>query len=116
MMNSKPNIEDLLRKPMWQMTGQEYVDLHAYACACLPNMGGSAKAPLVTHLKGVHAVADYCNCSDSQVAKLLREGVLDSAIVSRIGKSIVFDGDEARRCADEYLTQQRILRRNKKNK
>lgn len=115
-MNSKPNIEELLRKPMWQMTGQEYVDLHAYACACLPNMGGSATAPLVTHLKGVHAVAEYCNCSDSQVAKLLREGVLGSAIVSRIGKTIVFDGDEARRCANEYQMKQRASRCEKKNR
>lgn len=102
-----------MQKPLWQMSGEEYVALHAYACAI--NMTGP-EASQVTRIKGVSALAEYCACSPSQIAKLLREGVLDSAIFTRIGKSIVFDGDEARRCADEYLTQQRILRRNKKNK
>ena len=95
------------------MTGDEYVALHAYACSI--NMEGRAEASQVTRVKGVHAVAEYCECSDSQIAKLLREGVLDSAIISRIGRSIVFNGDEARRCAHAYMEQQRSLRRDKKN-
>ena len=94
------------------MSGEEYVALHAYACAI--NMTGP-EASQVTRLKGVQAVAEYCACSDSQIAKLLREGVLDTAILSRIGKSIIFDGDEARRCANEYQDQQRALRRAKNN-
>ena len=107
------DINGLLEKPLWQLTGSDYVALHAYACSV--NTAGP-EASQVTRVMGVQAVAEYCACSPSQIAKLLREGVLDSAIFTRIGKSIVFDGDEARRCADEYLTQQRILRRKKKNK
>ena len=49
-------------------------------------------------------------CCDSLVYKLRREGVLDEAIISRIGKKIVFDGDVARRCANEYQEQQRAQR------
>lgn len=94
------------------MTGSEYVTLHAYACTTISSDGAHA----VTQVKGVHAVAEYCACSDSQIAKLLREGVLDSAIVSRIGKSIVFDGDKARSLANDYQMQQRTSRQNlKKN-
>ena len=96
------------------MTGEEYVALHAYACAT--NSTDSSVAAAVTRIKGVHAVAEYCDCSDSQIAKLLREGVLAPAILSRIGKSIVFDGDEARRCANEYQMQQRASRRGNANK
>lgn len=110
-MNRKSSVIDLLNKPLWQMTGEEYVALHAYACSI--NMDSRASVP-VTHIKGVHAVAEFCACSDSQIAKLLREGVLDSAIVSRIGKSIVFDGDEVRRCANEYQEQQRVIRKAEK--
>ena len=112
-MDMEPKITDLLLKPICMMTGEEYVALHAYACSI--NMEGRAEASQVTRVKGVHAVAEYCECSDSQIAKLLREGVLDSAIFSRIGRSIVFDGDEARRCAHAYMEKQRALRREKKN-
>ena len=107
-------IKELLKKPLWQMVGEEYVALHTYACSI--NMEGRALASQVTRVKGVHAVAEYCDCSPSQIAKLLREGVLDSAIVSRIGKSIVFDGEVALRCAAEYQEQQRTNRKNTANK
>lgn len=94
----------LLDKPLWQMTGSEYVALHAYACSV--NSAGR-EASHVTRVKGVQAVAEYCACSPSQIAKLLREGVLDSAIVSRIGKSIVFDANKARNSANVYQEQKR---------
>lgn len=98
------NVKNLLDKPLWQMTGEEYVALHAYACAI--NTEGR-EASKVTRVKGVQAVAEYCACSASQIAKLLREGVLDSAILSRIGKSIVFDADKARNSANVYQEQKR---------
>ena len=109
----KYEIKELLKKPLWQMIGEEYVALNTYARSI--NMEGRAEATQVTRLKGVHAVAEYCDCSDSQVTKLIREGALDTAIISRIGKSIVFDGDKARRCANDYQAQQRALRLGKKN-
>ena len=111
-MDMEPKITDLLLKPICMMTGEEYVALHAYACSI--NMDSRVSAPQVTRVKGVHAVAEFCACSDSQIAKLLREGALDSAIISRIGKSFVFDGEKARLCANEYQELQRALRRGKK--
>lgn len=105
--------KDLMKKPLWQMTGEEYVALHAYACTV--NNGDRTGRQTEVQCKGVHALAQYCSCSDSQVFKLLREGVLEEAIVSRVGKSIVFDGEVALRCAAEYQEQQREIRRNKKN-
>ena len=108
------NIQYLLAKPLWQMTGEEYVALHAYACTII---NGDSKGRQTQVLcKGVHALALYCSCSDSQVFKLLREGVLDAAIRSRVGKSIVFDGEVALRCAAEYQEQQRTNRKNTANK
>ena len=107
------NVKNLLDKPLWQMTGSEYVALHAYACSTHTE---GPEASQVTRVQGVQAVAEYCACSPSQIAKLLREGVLESAILSRIGKSIVFDGDKARSLANDYQMQQRTSRQNlKKN-
>lgn len=111
-MNADINIIDLLKKPVCVLTGEEYVALHTYAHTLLN--GGDAKVSQVVRIKGVQAVAEYCACSPSQIAKLLREGVLGSAILSRIGKTIVFDGEEARHCANEYQMKQRASRREKK--
>ena len=107
-------ISELLGRPLWQLSGEEYVALHSYACS-LNSEKGNAGTLQVVRIKGVHAVAEYCSCSASQIAKLLREGVLDAAILSRVGKSIVFDGDEARRRANEYQMQQRASRTKKAN-
>lgn len=112
-MSNKTLIQELLQKPLWQLTGEEYVALHTYACS-INNSDIEGRQPAV-QCKGVNALAEYCKCSPSQIAKLLREGVLESAVVSRIGKCIVFDGDEARRCANEYQEQQREIRRNNKS-
>lgn len=93
------------------MTGEEYVALHAYACTV--NNGDSAGCRSVITCKGVRALSEHCSCSESQIYKLLREGVLEAAIISRVGKSIVFNGEVALRCAAEYQEQQRMSRKQK---
>lgn len=108
-MDKTITVKDLLQKPLWQMSGEEYVALHAYACTIIN--GDSTGRQTQVLCKGVHALAQYCSCSASQIFKLLREGVLDAAIRSRVGKSIVFDGEVALRCAAEYQEQQRISRK-----
>ena len=44
-MNSQTNIEGLLGKPLWQMTGEEYCQLTHYALSLSPNTGSSSPAP-----------------------------------------------------------------------
>ena len=105
-------IEELLKKPVCMMTGEEYLELTHYAlanaqnAAICPSQGGQKAL-------GVHALAVELGCSDSTVYALMRTpreeddsaeggGILKSAIVSRIGRRIVFDVDTARRLADEY--------------
>lgn len=103
-MKAKIDIQSLLGKPLWQMTGEEYVALHTYVCTLY---NGESVRKAITCCKGVHAVAEFCSCSESQIYKLLREGVLESAILSRIGKRIVFDGEKARNLAEAYMKEQR---------
>lgn len=116
-MNSHTNIEGLLGKPLWQMTGEEYCQLTHYALSLSPNTGSSSPSPGQKAL-GVHALAVELGCSDSTVYSLMRTpreedgsadggGILRPAIVSRIGRRIVFDVETARRLADDYQSSRK---------
>ena len=105
-------ISQLLSRPLWQMTGEEYCQLTQYALSLSPKAGPSS-APMGQKALGVHALAVELGCSDSTIYALMRAtreedgsaeggGILKPAIVSRIGRRIVFDVDTARRLADGY--------------
>lgn len=98
-------ITEILGLPLWQLTGEEYVRLHAYACSKNNNI---VAAP-VTKVTGVQALAKYLSCCESTVYMLRRERVLDEAVISRVGKSIVFDAEKAQRLADDYMTMNRNI-------
>lgn len=100
----KIDVFSLFTKPIWQLNGEEFVALSAFAA----RMADEGSPPnKVTRVTGVHALAQYIECSDSQVYKLRREGVLDEAIISHVGKSIVFDGSRARELANAYQENKR---------
>ena len=107
-MNIKPTVLELLQKPLWQLTGEEYVSLHAYAVKMAGSNGDHAAPP--ARITGVRSLAEYLDCCESTIYMLIRNGAIDDAIVSRIGKKIVFDGEIARRCANDYQEQQRAQR------
>ena len=105
-MDSNNLIEGLLQKPLWQMTGEEYCQLTHYALSLSPNTGSSPAPP------------GQLGCSDSTVYALMRTpreedgsseggGILRPAVVSRIGRRIVFDVDTARRLADDYQSSRK---------
>lgn len=111
-MSTLKTIEGLLEKPVYMMTGEEYLELTHYALA---NSQTTANQTARGGQKafGVHALAVELGCSDSTIYALMRAprdedgsadggGVLKDAIVSRIGRRIVFDVETARRLADEY--------------
>ena len=81
-MSTTKSIEGLLEKPVYMMTGEEYLELTHYALANSPN--ALMRAP---------REEDGSNVGG---------GVLREAIVSRIGRRIVFDVDKARKLADYY--------------
>lgn len=114
-MKTNIDIQGLLEKPIWQMTGEEYCQLTHYALSLTPS-AGSSQAPAGQKALGVHALAIELGCSESTIYALMRTpreedgsaiggGVLKEAIVSRIGRRIVFDVDKARELATQ--SQQR---------
>ena len=111
-MSAEININGLLEKPLWQMTGEEYCQLTQYALS-ISTGKGSAPSPAGQKALGVHALAIEFGCSDSTIYALMRTarrqdgsskggGILKDAIVSRIGRRIVFDVDKARELAKQY--------------
>ena len=104
-MNKKPFIIDLLNKPLWQLTGEEYVALHAYAVKKANDETDTSK--MTTRCTGVRELAQHLNCCESTIYGMKREGVLDDAILSSIGKSTVFDGEKARELAQAYMQEHR---------
>ena len=107
-MKGNIQIESFLDKPVWQMTGKEYIGLTQYALATVSGVGGNTMSERrVQRPLGVHSLAVALGCSDSTGYSLMRTtreedgssdggGLLRDAIVSRIGRRIVFDVERAR--------------------
>lgn len=95
------NIKELLAKPLWQLSGEEFCQLfkYAYEQCDVHRDGGSLR------LTGIAALAAYLGCSEAQIYKMKKEGVFNSAIASHIGKTYVFMAEEAQRCVDEYVAE-----------
>ena len=105
-MQQKPTVESLLAKPIWQMTGEEFLQLNE-----LNNSSAGSSAQSAGSVQYAHGIAELCQmigCCQSTVYALKKEGVLDGAIVSQIGRRIIFDVDKARVLADEYQRQRRV--------
>ena len=83
------------------MTGKELQTL------LWDSISGTHPVPRQILLTGVKKLAEYLECCESTVYMLRRKGVLEDAVVSHVGKKIVFDGEKARALADEYQEQHR---------
>ena len=105
----------LLDKPIWQMSGREFCALTHFANGLGDGLGAGAERR--TLVNGVQALADGLGCSPSTIYALMRTartedgsaaegGILRDAIVSRIGRAIVFDVERARELAKEYKNKQ----------
>lgn len=105
-MEEKLDISKLLATPLWQMTGEDFVSLTKFSRA---DNNSAQSQPI--HITGVHALAQYLHCSDSTIFMLRRIGIIEPAIVSQIGKVIVFDGEKARELAYEFQKSQRATRK-----
>ena len=70
-MKTNIDIQGLLEKPIWQMTGEEYCQLTHYALSLTPS-AGSSLAPTGQKALGVHALAIELGCSESTIYALMR--------------------------------------------
>ncbi len=106
-MNKTIDIKALLEKPIWQMSGSEFCALIRYASRDTWAAGpATVQQRRLAH--GVRELAEALSCSESKIYMYMRAnskgsegsegqkgGVLHDAIVSHIGRRIVFDIDAA---------------------
>ena len=108
------DVQSLFSKPLWQMSGEEFCALTRYASAMDERAETQAQESAAVNrklAKGIHELSQDIGCCDTTVYVLKKNGILDPAIVSRIGRSIVFDVEKARELAEKYQSLQRDERR-----
>ena len=106
MEKGKLNIDDLLGRPLWQMTGKECYDLIRYAIGNGVNLERVARRKVI----GIPALAKELSCSPSQLYEVQRNGKLKEAICSRIGRTPTYEVEKARLIAENYMAEKRAKR------
>lgn len=109
-MQAKTEIDRLLSKPLCMMTGEEFLQLNELTRT---PQGVETTPNHPVYAQGVEELADKIGCSQSTVYSLKRQGILDDAIVSNIGRKIIFDVVKARDLADIYQKSAREKRHGK---
>lgn len=95
-MEATINIKELLNKPVWQMTGQEFCELTKYANSDTVKEGAVRETtPQRRTVKGTVRLGQELGCCAATVSNLLKDGTLKRAVVSHIGRAYVFDVDIA---------------------
>lgn len=105
---TQPEAMELMKKPVWQMSGEELCILAKYATGAqtIPTGMHSGKKIVI----GIKELSAYLGCSESTIYSIKKMGILDPAIVSQIGRRIVFDAEKARELADDYQKKHRKQR------
>lgn len=89
------NIEKLKLKPLWQMTGEEFLLLHNNSYL---NLIQGSKSKLEDKSKnlvyGITGIARLFDCSIPTANRIKKSGKIDQAI-TQIGRKIVIDADLA---------------------
>lgn len=60
--------------------------------------------------KGISELAAELACSPSTIYSIKRTGALNDAIISQIGRKVVYDVERARYLANEYQKEKRQLK------
>ncbi|MDC2642591.1 DUF3853 family protein [Bacteroides ovatus] len=84
------NLQELLLKPVWQMTGEEFIYLSKHASAHpeaqpQPTMDTERK-----YVYGILGIAQLFGCSMPTANRIKKSGKIDKAI-TQIGRKIIVD-------------------------
>lgn len=89
------DFQNLRNKPLWQMTGEEFLQLTA------ENRASVAPTPSVVidstkrrHVYGLSGIASLFGCSLPTANRIKKSGKIDQAI-TQIGRKIIVDADLA---------------------
>lgn len=86
-------IENLLEKPIWQMTGQEFLALNEQSRSTVQDqqiVSISENSLNKKYVYGIRGIANLLNCSIAKANRIKKKGIIDEAIIQE-GRSIMVD-------------------------
>lgn len=86
-------IENLLEKPIWQMTGQEFLALNEQCRSMVQDqqiVSISENSLNKKYVYGIRGIANLLNCSIAKANRIKKRGIIDEAIIQE-GRSIMVD-------------------------
>lgn len=98
-------IEDLLGRPLWQLSCQEYLALMRYLLTAYGGTNSGSTPP--RQAIGMKALAEALGCSTSLLYGIRHNTDFEEAVISRIGKKEVYDVETARKIANDYMKRAR---------
>jgi len=89
-------MNDLMQKPVWQMTGEEFLSLLGNAPAPEPEVHELGKK----YVYGLNGIARLFGCSVPTANRIKKSGRIDRA-VKQIGRKIIVDAELALQLAGQ---------------
>jgi len=87
------DIKALKLKPLWQMTGEEFLYLQQNSSE-QPERQPYVVAPQKKHVYGIRGIAELFGCSLPTANRIKKSGKIDKAI-TQIGRKIIVDAELA---------------------
>ncbi len=86
------DFQSLKNKPLWQMTGEEFLQLNTEGRVVAPAV--VADATHKKHVYGIAGIAALFGCSRPTANRIKKSGKIDRAI-TQIGRKIIVDAELA---------------------
>jgi len=92
------NVEELKNKPLWQMTGEEFLSLQQSVLSKEQASRTATDAPDFTsnpkYVYGLKGISQLFDCSISTANRIKNSGIIDKA-TKQIGRKIIVDSEYA---------------------
>lgn len=88
------DLKHLKEKPIWQMTGEEFLYLQQNGIAPQTTPTPIVDTSLKKHVYGIVGIAKLFGCSMPTANRIKKSGKIDKAI-TQIGRKIIVDADLA---------------------
>ncbi|MCE8974306.1 MULTISPECIES: DUF3853 family protein [Bacteroidales] len=88
------NLQELLSKPVWQMTGEEFIMLSRHASGQTEAQPQPVTDTSRKYVYGIPGIARLFGCSLPTANRIKKSGKIDKAI-TQIGRKIIVDAELA---------------------
>ncbi len=88
------NLQELLSKPVWQMTGEEFIMLSRHASSQTEAQPQPVADTNRKYVYGILGIAKLFGCSLPTANRIKKSGKIDKAI-TQIGRKIIVDAELA---------------------